>query len=75
MNDSTLSTEPIKYNEEYALLYRSREVQSTLDSLDDVYNSIKQKLKDRKVEIMMTQRLKELKEKYKVTINKTGIKI
>lgn len=73
MKVSSLSSHPIQFHNKYVLLYKKEEEGQSIKKLKNVYNQIDGKIKHEKIEIKKQEILKELKKKYTIDIDKTGI--
>jgi hypothetical protein len=69
-----LLNNPIQHEGKYVLLYKTGEEGQCTRKLSDVYNYIETKIEQQKTEARMKERIKALKMKYKIEIDKTGIK-
>lgn len=69
-----LSTIPVEYEGKYVLLFKTGEEGQCIRRLDDVYDDIVIKIRQQKIEVRRQKRIEELKKKYMIEVDRTGIK-
>ena len=68
-----LSISPVIYKNKYVLIYKEKEIGKCQKQIQDVYKNIESSIKKEKIEKGISILTDKLKEKYKITIDKTGI--
>ena len=70
---SKLTDQPLIYQNKAVLIYKIKTEGQCVKKLELVYDEIKQKIDQEKIELKTQELLSELKQKYKIEIDKTGI--
>jgi hypothetical protein len=70
---NTLSPSPVALNNKYVLIYKQENQGKYTKKLMSVYTMIEQRLKSERNEVKLKEVTEELKNKYKIEINKIGI--
>jgi hypothetical protein len=70
---NTLSINSVLFKNEYILMYKLEELGKFYKKMESVYGIIEQELKNERMEVQLKALIENLKSKYKIEIDLTGI--